>query len=296
MGSQGTRLPGVAQAALLVGLLASLPACKPDEPAADGGGADAAAPEGSDEKEVPAQIDVAKLPFKEKAAVFVLPAPSEIALLLQEADQEGKVLEAVGEAMPVYAGLPEWKTALALGLATGDLLITIPKASDEVVVRRLDNVAAGMKALGSADQQIADLTTLRGKVAGGAIDREQLVRELDVLRTDLLTEGQQQYGDREIALIAVGGWARAVNLFAMLSEDQGGELPKGADVLKLRIVVDTLIEQVGTDEEVQPVVAALTEILPVASAVGRADTPPTAEDLAVLEGATAKILALVPTE
>ena len=114
-----------------------------------------------------------------------------------------------------------------------------------------------------------------------------------IVDEDMLTEGKQQYGDREIALIAVGGWARAVNLFATLAKDTGGEIPKGADVLKLRIVVDTLIEQVGTDAEVQPVVTALQEILPVASSAGRADAPPTAEDLAVLQSATGKILALV---
>jgi hypothetical protein len=285
-----------ALAVLLMGLLAALPACKTDDPAADGGGAEAGATAATDEKDVPAQIDVSKLPFKEKAAVFVLPAPSEIALLLQEADKDGTVVAAVGTKMPVYDGLPTWTTALALGLATGDLLITIPSAPDDTIVARLDNVAAGMKALGATQEQIDDLTQLRGRVADGSINREQLVRELDVLRTDLLTEGQQQYGDREIALIAVGGWARAVNLFATLAKDAGGEIPKGADVLKLRIVVDTLIEQVGGDDDVKPVVQALNKILPVASSVGRADAPPTAEDLAVLEAATAEILALVPVK
>jgi len=287
---------GAALAVLLMGLLAALPACKTDDPAADGGGGEAGVTAAGDDKDVPAQIDVSKLPFKEKAALFVLPAPSEIALLLQEADKEGKVIAAVGVQMPVYDGLPTWQLALALGLATGDLLITIPSAPDDTIVARLDNVAVGMKALGSTPEQIDDLTQLRGRVADGSINRDQLVRELDVLRTDLLTEGQQQYGDREIALIAVGGWARAVNLFATLAKDRGGDIPKGADVLKLRIVVDTLIEQVGDGDDVKPVIEALNKILPVASAVGRADTPPSAEDLAVLEAATAEILALVPVK
>ena len=135
---------------------------------------------------------------------------------------------------------------------------------------------------------------LRAKVAGGAIARDKLVGELDTLRSDLLVEGREQYGERDVMLIAVGGWARAVNLFATLAE--GAEtMPEGSEVLKLRIVLDTLLDGVGPDAEVQPVADALRTILPVATVTGRPDAPPSPEDLVVLKEATSQILALAVT-
>lgn len=277
---------------LVTGLLLS--ACKtdPQQPAEEPATAAAGAHEpGVEEKVAPKQIDASSITIKERAAAFVIPAPSEIALMLQEADPGGDLLASVGSDLPAYDGLPAWKAALALGIANADLLMTVPGASDEDVVARLDNIAEGMTVLGSTDEQIGQLVELRGKVAGGSITRDALIGQLDDLRIEMLSQGKEQYGDRQVALIAVGGWARAVNLFAV-SAEKTGTIPKGADVLKLRIVLDTLIEDVGSDEDVQPVIAALDKIRPMTSATGRPEAPPTAEELALLRDATNEILAL----
>ncbi len=278
---------------VLLGALIALGGCKSDEPT-DAPAGETAAPVADEDKDVPDKIDVGGLDLKQKATVFVLPAPSEIVSLIQEADTSGQLSAAVGATLPTYEGQERWKAALALGVATADLLIVVPDASDEDLIARLDNIAAGMQALGSTDEQVADLTELRAKVAGGAIARDKLVGELDTLRSDLLVEGREQYGERDVMLIAVGGWARAVNLFATLAE--GAEtMPEGSEVLKLRIVLDTLLDGVGPDAEVQPVADALRTILPVATVTGRPDAPPSPEDLVVLKEATSQILALAVT-
>jgi len=285
-----TRRLAFCQVALALGI--ALWGCKSGEdvePSAEDATGEVAVEGEADTKEVPDKIE--GLTIKEKAAAFVIPAPSEIVVLLQEADPEGELLASVGNELPSYDGLPNWKAALALGIANADLLLTVPEAPDEDIVARLDNIAAGMAALGSTQDQIDSLVDLRGKVAGGAIEREALVRQLDDLRIGMLAQGKEQYGERQVALIAVGGWARAVNLFARGAE-KTSTIPAGADVLKLRIVIDTLIADVGTDEEVQPVVVALQKILPVASSTTRADAPPTAEEIQILLGATGEILAL----
>jgi len=279
----------LAVACLLVG------ACKSDpQPSETVPATDAAPPleQGAAAEAAPKQVDASSITIKERAAAFVIPAPSEIALMLQEADPEGDLLASVGSELPSYDGLSPWQAALALGIANADLLMTVPTAADEIVVARLDNIAEGMRALGSTEDQIGRLAELRGSVAGGSITREALIGQLDDLRIEMLAQGKEQYGERQVALIAVGGWARAVNLFTV-SAQKTGTVPKGADVLKLRIVIDTLIEDVGADAEVQPVVAALEKIRPVATSTARVEAPPTVDELTLLREATDEILALV---
>ena len=115
------------------------------EPAAGDPGGEGSSASDSQAKAVPEKLD--GLTLKEKAAAFVIPAPSEIVLLLQEADPGGELLASVGNELPGYGGLPTWKAALALGIANADLLLTVPEAPDEDVVARLDNIAEGMAAL-----------------------------------------------------------------------------------------------------------------------------------------------------
>jgi hypothetical protein len=274
---------------MLMGSLLALGACKSGEPADEPG--DATAPVADADKPVPDKIDVGGLDLKHKATVFVLPAPSEIVAMIEEIDDSGKLSASIGDVLPTYEGRERWQAALMLGATTGDLLVVVPNASDEMLLARLDNIAEGMQMLGSTDAQIADLSELRGKVAAGSITREKLIGELDLLRTAMLVDGKEQYGERDVMLIAVGGWARAVNLFATIAETSE-TVPEGSEVLKLRIVLDTLIDGVGPDEEVKGVADALKRLLPVATVTGRPDAPPSTEDLALLKEATGEILAL----
>ena len=61
-------------------------------------------------------------------------------------------------------------------------------------------------------------------------------------------------------------------------------------VLKVRSVVETLIQLLGSDADVQPVVANLQKVLPITD--DARPTPPTAQDVDVLIDATGAILNL----
>ena len=120
---------------------------------------------------------------------------------------------------------------------------------------------------------------LRGAVASGAMDKQKLVSQFDVMRVEMLTKGRQQIGDKNFALIATGGWSRAANLAATAAKDDPAAL-SDLSVLKVRSVVEALIQLLGSDADVQPVVANLQKVLPITD--DARPTPPTAQDVDVL--------------
>jgi len=246
----------------------------------------------NDGKEIPEEAEssdeVAEQADNPNAEVFVLPAPSEIVAVLSLDQHASDLKEAVGEDLASYQALPDWKASIALGRSIADLMIMISDAEDAEISSRLQNVADGMEAVGVADEMTGKLIELQRKVVAGSVSRDRLVREFDRFRATIIREGDQQVGQRNLALIAVGGWARAVNLVSKVML-KTGEVPIGADLLKLRIVVETLLDQVGSAPELQPIAKALQQILPVT-----ADRPeePNQEEIQVLVENTDQILSL----
>jgi hypothetical protein len=242
----------------------------------------------ADDKSVPQKIEVGGLEMNQ-AAAFVLPLPSEIVQLLKSSKVGARIAASVGQTPHNYKGMPEWKAALNLGITTADLVIGIETLPTSKVVSSLDDMRAGMAALGVSQEQLDKIDELRGAVASGAMEKEKLVAQFDVMRVEMLTKGRAQLGDRNFALIAVGGWSRAANLAATAAKDDPASL-SDLEVLKLRSVVETLIQWLGSDAEVQPIVANLQKVLPITDESKPA--PPTAKDVDVLIDATGSILNL----
>lgn len=231
--------------------------------------------------------DTASLDLEETVAVFILPAPSEIAAAV-ESEAGFDIGRVADEPLPAYEELPTWRQAVALGQVVADLLITASEAPTPRIVAYLDNVETGLRSLGIAEDQLVELETLRSEVAAGAIGRDALIARFDRIRVELLQRGKAQLGDRTMALVAAGGWARAVNLVSSHIQ-KTDRIPERADALKLRLVVTSLIERIGPGEDVRPVVESLEAILPLTAA---RPSPPSRDELATLIAETDEILAL----
>ena len=239
------------------------------------------------EKVIPDQIDPSTADLNARLTLYALPAPSEILALLDEHGESDALRDALGGDLPTYEGLAPWQAALATGAATADLLVVIRDAPADDLARRLKNVSDGMTA-GGADATVTDaLAELHGAVTGGAVSRDALISQFDLFHADLLGRGGSSLGDQNLALLAIGGWARAVNLVARRATETG-VAPKGADLLKLQVVVEALRQRLGEAPEVQPVRDALDRILPVSTTAAE---EPSADDLVVLRDATGEILA-----
>lgn len=273
-------LPGLA---MVLGLFA---ACGGNEPAQPSSVPEIRA--SVPDNEIPQKIDVEALTFQDKARLFVLPAPSETLAILGESAHAEALQSAMGTELTTYDGLDDWRVALVVGETVADLLITIPSADDAAIVRRIDHLIVGIGRLGVDAEAVGELEHLRAQVSGGGMARDELVTELDDLRSDMLARRDEH--PQHVALVAVGGWARAVNLVSQVALAHG-EVPKGAEALKLRAVVTTLIDELGTSPDVVPVVTALQRILPVASGVTDAE-PPTLDELQTMQSATGEILAM----
>jgi len=265
-------------------------ACQPAAPPAEE--ASTAGEEAGEAKDVPQTLELGDLDLRRELMVFVLPSPSEIVAILESDDNLATLRGKLGGGDVDYASLPPWRAALAVGSSMADLLILVPEAPFADVADRLEDIATGLERVGASEEQLEKLRSLRADVLAGAIDRHDLVETFDLLRAEILRQGEEQVGKQNLALIAVGGWARAVNAVARTAQETG-DVPPGADVLKLRLVVTTLMDEIGSDDQVGPVEEALRKVLPVTHAVRPTD--PTPQELGVLIDATDDILGLTRT-
>lgn len=254
----------------------------------DGEESQATAEGSAESKEIPGRVDAAAAEWKREAAIFILPAPSEIVAILESDEQLAGLRRRLDDPLPSYRELATWQAALAFGRSIADLLILIPEASYPEIATHLQSLAGGLEALGADESSIQQLRELQAQVADGALGREQLVERFDLIRAQVLRRGDEEIGARNMALVAVGGWARAVNAVSGVARESG-EIPAAADALKLRIVVSTLIDELGSEPEVQPVVQALERVLPFTDAVR--PSQPTPAELDELIQTTDQILA-----
>ena len=244
----------------------------------------------SDGKEVPRKIDLAKVKLAEKAMEFVVPAPSEVVRLIDSDDTRRRIRSLIGSEQLELDGMDKTSKAIAVGSLLADLLIVIEGAEDEEVSAKIDGVVRGLRALGANPQDVEDLEQLSHSIRSGTIARQAVVHRFDRLRLDVVDAGAAHVGPEAVALVAVGAWARAVNLIAVVALDHPEALGT-MDVLKLRLVVSHLMGQLGKSDAVKPVVAILDQIVPITSDLAR-PTPPSVEDLNRLVSATDALLAL----
>ena len=242
-------------------------------------------------KQVPQKIDPTKDKVRGEVEAFVLPMPSEIVRRLRQSKVGVQLQAGIGGNPRRYDGVPAWKAALTLGVSLADLILGVDGLPPDRVVAGLDDILAGMKSLKVGKAQIDKVQSFRAAIQGGGLGKEQIMAQLDGMRVEFITTGRQQLSAQNFALLAVGGWARAANLAARAAQDNPAGLAD-LEILKVRLVIDTLISWLGTGSEVQPILASLNKIVPI---TGKArPAPPTAEDAAVVRSATDEVLAFVP--
>lgn len=254
-------------------------------------GAGAAGSAAQPPKEVPATIDPSKVKAKDNTENFLLPVPSEIVARLQRTPYGKSLSATVDIRTRSYGKLAPWQQSLALGMALSDVVLALEASPKSRILIGLDNVVAGMKALGFPGPKTDEVAELRTQYAADKLTKQQLVARFDALRADLLSLGKLLLGSQNYGLLIVGAWSSGAHATAVIARNEPRAL-EDLEVLKVRKVIETFIRLVGAKQEVAPVVASLNRLLPIATA-GRAQ-PPTAKEAVVIESATAEILSLIP--
>lgn len=163
----------------------------------------------------PPPVDKQALAGAEKEASLV-PSPTEMQRALTEAGIDKGLSKLVPANQPPQPGDDRDATAVRVGMDLAYTLLTVSDADTPVpvIVARLEQVKAGMKALG-ADKDIGPtIDDLVGRLQSDSLTRAGLLSELDELHGAVLPEIQFEAGERIVPLIQAGSWVAGVNLVA----------------------------------------------------------------------------------
>ena len=173
--------------AFLVGSFFLFSACGEEAPAP------AEAPDAAEEahpaaaEELPTQIDAAALEDNAKN-ITVVPSPLETQRVLQEAGIEANLAENMSERVIDPAETDIERVAVGTGVVIADMLLTVSTSTDEQLLGQLEQIKNGMTALKGGSDITATIDDISERIKAGAINRENLLKELDELSGAIIPE------------------------------------------------------------------------------------------------------------
>ena len=203
--------------AFLVGSFFLFSACGEEAPAP------AEAPDAAEEaqpaaaEELPTQIDAAALEDNAKNITLV-PSPLETQRVLQEAGIEANLAENMSERVIDPAETDIERVAVGTGVVIADMLLTVSTSTDEQLLGQLEQIKNGMTALKGGSDITATIDDISERIKAGAINRENLLKELDELSGAIIPELEFEGQKRVVPLIQAGSWLEGAYLVASASK------------------------------------------------------------------------------
>jgi hypothetical protein len=189
----------------------------------------------------------------------LVPSPVETQGALESAGIDTKLATLITNRAMDFDDKDIDDAAVRTGVVVADMLLTVKTASDEQLIANLGNVKKGMAALNGGDDIDKTIDDLIERVKGGAVTRDELLKELDELSGAVIPELEFSGNKRVVPLIQAGSWLEGSNLVARATKAAGK--PGAADgILKQPHVVDYFIGYV-TGEGRDKAPAAVTEKL-----------------------------------
>lgn len=187
------------------------------------------------------------------------------------------------------------RVAVRTGVVVADLLLTATTSSDPQLVAQLGAIRAGMETLGGGKDILATIDDLVGRVQGGALDRQALLKELEELAQVGIPELEFNGRARVVPLIQAGSWTAGANLVGRALLEKG-QPAAGDTILKQPAVVDyfsAFTRENAAGAVPSEVGAALELMLVRLKAVASQTEPLDAEDVTVVVDATTVVLSLL---
>jgi hypothetical protein len=185
--------------------------------------------------------------------------------------------------------------AVRTGVVIADMLLTVKTASDEQLVDRLGKIKTGMAVLKGGDDIAKTIDEIVDRVKAGAVNRDELLKELDELSGAIIPELEFNGVKRVVPLIQAGSWLEGANLVARACDAKG--TPSAADgILKQPRVVQYFIDYVkgeGHDKAPAAVTEKLESSLTTLKALAEKPEGLTAEDIKQVIKVTEDVLALL---
>lgn len=197
-------------------LAAALAACSgtetPNAPP-QGGPAAAEAPQPAAQPPEPPALDKDTLEAQAKDVILV-PSPSEMQDALAEAGVAQGLSALVGDRSVQMDGDNPDVVAVRTGVVLAYALLTVKEADTATLFQRLDDIKAGMTALGAGTDINATIDDIKGRLRSDALSRDDLLAELDEIHGAIIPEIEYEAGARVVPLIQAGSWLAGVNVVA----------------------------------------------------------------------------------
>jgi hypothetical protein len=191
--------------------------------------------------------------------IALVPSIIETQSALNMAGVQAKLADLLVERPFAVEGKDLDNVSVRTGVVIADMLLTVKSSSDEKLLSQLTEIKQGMAILGGGDDIAKTLDDISDRVKGKAVERDNLLKELDELSGAIIPELDFNGQKRIVPLIQAGSWLEGANLVARAVKQ--AKNPGGANqLLKQPAVCDYFIKYVKTEgAEKQP--AAITSKL-----------------------------------
>lgn len=184
--------------------------------------------------------------------------------------------------------------AVRCGVVLADLVLTVKDAPKEKIVARLDRLAEGLNKLGAGTDVQSTITDMKTRVQNDAVNREELLKEMDELSGVMVPELEYEAGEWVVPLIQAGSWLEGAHLVSGALKEVS-RVDAADNLLKQPAVVDYFIKYVdreGANKAPDEVVGKLRETLNTLKGVTAKPTL-AAEDLDTIHSSTGAVLTLL---
>jgi hypothetical protein len=268
----------------------ALTGCDSSDPAPTA--APAAAPEAA--PATPAQVDPAELDG-EARKVTLVPSPVETQKELQDLGIDTDLATFMKSRTIDAAGSDEDSISLATGVVVADMLLTVTASDDATLLNQLAQVRNGMAALKGGSDILATIDDLTERVKAGAMNRDNLLKELDELSGVMIPELEFEGQARVVPLIQAGSWLEGVHLIAKAAKG-AGNLGACDQMLKQPMIVEYFKEytaQKGEEGGANMVFTHLSASLARLEQIADKKEPLTAADVDEIISVTGGLLGLI---
>ena len=186
----------------------ALTGCQSSDPAPAGGPDVAPAAPAA-----PAQIDPAALDG-EARKVTLVPSPMETQRELRDLGIDADLATFMRPRVVDASSTDEDALSLGTGIVVADMILSVTGSDDATLLNQLTQVHNGMSALKGGADILATIDEISEKVKAGAMNRENLLKELDELSGVLIPELEFEGQARVVPLIQAGTWLEGVYLIA----------------------------------------------------------------------------------
>jgi hypothetical protein len=104
------------------------------------------------------------------------------------------------------------RVAVRTGVLVADVVLTIQTAEKSDLVARLQGIQKGMQQLGGGSDIDNTLTDLINRIENDAVNRDELVKDMDELAGVIIPEIEYEAGEKVVPLIQAGSWLEGANL------------------------------------------------------------------------------------